>query len=827
MTATGPDLPAGGLTRITDANGYYVFSNLSAGTFTIVVALDTGDLPAGYDSSTGGATATVTVADDAIIDTVDFGFYTQASIGDFVFDDLNGDGDWDPGEPGIEGLTVTLDDGGSQVTTTTGTGATAGEYDFTGLEPGTYTVTVDTAGFPAGTVTTLDGAAPSVTVASTDDVDTADFGYLFPATFGDFVFHDLNGNGLFDAGEPGIDGVDLTLTSPVLGAPITTTTSGGGNYLFSGLEPGPYTVTLDTATLPTGYALSTGGNTITQAIVSGTNFLDADFGADTTADIGDFIFHDLNADGSWDSGEPALAGVEVTLTGGGLVIPLTDTTDATGNYLFADLDPGSYTVTVDTATLPAGYVVTAGTDQQSTTIVSDADDLTLDFGYATTTGIGDYVYDDLNGDGIQNDGPAATVGIENADVTITGTSPGASHAGGFTIQTDADGGYLFDNLVPGTYTVSIAMTGVLAGAANTEGGTTQTITVESDTPDLDVDFGVTFPTGIGDLVFDDADGDGVFDAGENGISGVTVTLTGGGLVTPLVDVTDIDGLYSFPGLAPGTYIVTLTATDLPTGVVNTLGGTSQSSTITSGNGDDTVDFGFYVPSSVGDFVFNDLDGDGVQDPGDAGIDGVTITLYSGSSAIPANQVATVDTAGGGVYSFDDLAPGTYTVEIDTADLTAGSTITTAGGSTTYTTTLTSGNDDLALDFGVAEPITIGDFVFDDVDGDGVFDVGEPGIDGVDVTITGTTAGASYPGGFTVTTVDGDYQFTGLLPGDYDVVVDGSTVPAAMVASSATTVSGTYESGDDVDTVDFGFVTPVSIGDFVFDDLDADGVVRYW
>ena len=212
VTATGPDLPAGGLTRTTDANGHYLFSNLSAGTFTIAVALDTGDLPAGYDSSTGGATATVTVADDAIIDTVDFGFYTQASIGDFVFDDLNGNGSFDAGEPGIEGLTVTLDDGGTAVTTTTGTGATAGEYDFTGLEPGTYTVTVDTAGFPAGTVTTLDGAAPSVTVASTDDVDTADFGYLFPATFGDFVFHDLNGNGSFDAGEPGIDGVDVTLT---------------------------------------------------------------------------------------------------------------------------------------------------------------------------------------------------------------------------------------------------------------------------------------------------------------------------------------------------------------------------------------------------------------------------------------------------------------------------------------------------------------------------------------------------------------------------------------------------------------------------------------
>ena len=164
--------------------------------------------------------------------------------------------------------------------------------------------------------------------------------------------------------------------------------------------------------------------------------------------------------------------------------------------------------------------------------------------------------------------------------------------------------------------------------------------------------------------------------------------------------------------------------------------------------------------------------------------------------------------------------GTYTVEIDTGDLATNATITT--GTTTITTALTSGSDALTLDFGVAAPVTIGDFVFDDLDGDGSFDVGEPGIDGVDVTITGTTSGASHAGGLTVPTVAGFYEFTNLLPGGYTVVVDTATVPVGMMASSATTVSGLYESGDDVDSVDFGFVDPVSVGDFVFDDLDGDG-----
>jgi hypothetical protein len=51
---------------------------------------------------------------------------------------------------------------------------------------------------------------------------------------------------------------------------------------------------------------------------------------------------------------------------------------------------------------------------------------------------------------------------------------------------------------------------------------------------------------IGGTVFVDVDGDGSFDGGtEIGIDGVTVTLTGDSLATPLVDVTSAGGLYAF------------------------------------------------------------------------------------------------------------------------------------------------------------------------------------------------------------------------------------------------------------------------------------------
>lgn len=813
------------LTRTTDANGYYLFSNLDADTYDVTVSLATGDLPVGYDSSTGGATQTITVAADQSIDTGDFGFYTPGTIGDVVFNDLNGDGDQDVGEPGIENVTVTLDNGSTVVTVNTGSGATAGEYDFTNVEPGSYTVSVNTSGFPAGTVTSLDGSA-AIVLESTDDFDDADFGYVYPATFGDFVFHDLNNSGTFDAGEPGINGVELTLTNPALAVPLTDTTQNGGQYLFADLEPGTYTVTLNTATLPAGYIVSTGSTTDTAVVSSGTAYLDGDFGARTTADIGDFVFHDLDADGTFDSGEPALSGVEVTLTGGNLAAPLTDITDGSGNYLFADLDPGSYTVTVTTATVPAGYLVTAGNDTRSTTLVSDSDDLSLDFGYATTASIGDYVWDDLNGDGLQNDGLASVVGIESVDVTISGTSAGASHAGGFTQQTDADGGYLFDNLAPGTYEVSIALTGVIAGAANTGPGVvsptavTQTISVASDQDVDTTDFGVYEPADIGDLLFDDLNADGDRDAGEPGLNGVNVTLNGttaAGAIVP-VTMSTVGGAYTFSDLAPGSYTVTLNTSDLPTGWVNTLGGTSQATTIISGADDLTLDFGFFTPAALGNLVFDDLDGDGTRDAGDLGIDGVTITLYSGATALAANQLGTDNTSGGGIYNFTGLLPGTYTVEIDTADLDANATITTAGGSTTFTTTLTSGETDDTLDYGVANPVSVGDLIFEDLNGNGSFDSGEPAIadaTGITIDLTGDDTN-------TVSTTNGSYSFGNLLPGSYTVAIDLPTVPAGYTATTPTTFSDTYESGDAVTDLDFGFVRPAGLGDFVFDDLDGDG-----
>lgn len=74
-----------------------------------------------------------------------------------------------------------------------------------------------------------------------------------PATIGDFVWKDLNGNGRQDDGEPGLANVTVKLTSSN-GTVQTKTTNANGAYSFGGLLPGTYTVSFTT---PAGYVPAT------------------------------------------------------------------------------------------------------------------------------------------------------------------------------------------------------------------------------------------------------------------------------------------------------------------------------------------------------------------------------------------------------------------------------------------------------------------------------------------------------------------------------------------------------------------------------------------
>lgn len=148
-------------------------------------------------------------------------------------------------------------------------------------------------------------------------------------------------------------------------------------------------------------------------------------------------------------------------------------------------------------------------------------------------------------------------------------------------------------------------------------------------------------------VFNDLDFDGIFDAGEPGIPGVTVTLSTG----PQTQ-TDANGDYSFINLPPGDYYVNETNLD---GWTST---TSDSVQVTLDmNEDEMVNFGDAQVGEIKGTVWNDADKDGIWDSNEVGIWGVTVSLYDASN----NFVAETTTDYDGNYIFENLIPGDYTV----------------------------------------------------------------------------------------------------------------------------------------------------------------------
>jgi protocatechuate 3,4-dioxygenase beta subunit len=511
LDLTGTDVNGNPVAKntTTDADGLYLFDNLAPGTYTVAVTnpgggyIATIPLAGGNTAKDSNPTPTGTTpaflpsgAEDR---TLDFGFYQFAALGDFVWNDLNANGQQDGGEPGIPGVPVNLtgtDGQGNFVTGTTTTDAD-GKYLFPDLVPGTYQVSFPTL---PGFVRTGANVGNDATDSDADDLTlgvtgnytlvsgqtdlTVDAGYYQLVKVGDFVWDDTNANGIQDGGEPGINGVTLTLTGTTgAGAAVTlkTTTAGNGGYLFDNLVPGTYTVAVDAGNFAgagalVGYLASptgAGGNpaldsnpsptgTTPAALPGGSQDLTLDFGFYKTVRVGNFVWHDVNANGRQDAGEPGIGGVELKLYDANDNLVGTDTTDADGLYLFDGLKPGAYTVKIQTA-LPTGYdkasptaafvPVPFGTDVDSnesptTTafLPGGTEDLTRDFGYYKLAALGDFVWSDKNANGVQD---AGELGIPNVTVNL-------KDAGGAVIATtttDANGLYLFPGLTPGTYSV--------------------------------------------------------------------------------------------------------------------------------------------------------------------------------------------------------------------------------------------------------------------------------------------------------------------------------------------------------------------------------------
>ncbi|MEI8167396.1 MAG: SdrD B-like domain-containing protein, partial [Chloroflexales bacterium] len=588
--------------------------------------------------------------------TWDAGLRASTAVGNYVWVDQNQNGLQDePASAGVNGVTVTLHLSDTTPLSTTVTAndplGQPGYYVFDGLTPSTsyYVEFTKPSGFSfttafTGTNKTLDSDADTATgrtaaftlTANTFDT-TRDAGLIAPTgvlRLGNLVWRDLNNNGRYDpaAGEYGLNGVRLNLYRDANGNNLadpgenlgSTTTANRlgqpGWYEFANLAAGDYIVALD----PRNFAPD-------GALVG----LRTSTGNEPTPDPD----NNRNNDDNGDMGATMIASQAITLKSG--TEPTDDGDDADGNQ-------------------------------------------TLDFGLIGAASLGNYVWFDSNANGLQDAGEPPVSGVTVELLDALGTAI-------LTTTTDSLGTYGFSELISGTYqvrfsnlpashsfTTVVTSTDTLNSDPDPVISTTALITITTNQIDLNWDAGLVAPrASLGDRVWDDQNRDGVQDAGEPGLNGVTVALYRADdtlvLTTTTATLTGTDGLYSFTNLPPGDYYVVfgpppagyaptlqnVIADDTRDSDADVVTRRTAVTTLAPGENDPSWDMGVYTFASIGDRVWNDFNRNGLQDGSEVGVSGVAVRLYEPGGNQP---VASTTTNASGYYSLTGLIPADYYLE---------------------------------------------------------------------------------------------------------------------------------------------------------------------
>ncbi len=504
------------------------------------------------------------------------------------------------------------------------------------------------------------GVAPPVTLLPSEINRSVDAGLYCPSALGDTVWNDTNKNGLQDNlnqanGEQGINDLTVQLydcsnnplkTTSTGPAPATATppqvAGGAGWYGFSDLAPGCYQVKF---TPPANFTFSPqnqGGSIVLDSnpnpatgitgqitLATGTYNPTLDAGVyelppPQNSSLGNFFWHDLNANGIQEPNEPGINNVLVTLLNGScqpLTPPITKITDSNGLYQFSNLQAGNYCEQFGKPTnfcqfgssmpsfspekapgsTPANDSdadLTTGQTGQIMLPVNTYDD-TWDAGVYCPAQLGNFVWQDCNQNGIQDDAiiPGCTYGGGYPNVTVRlldcSGNPVTDLNGNSSVTTAANGLYTF--LVnPGRYSVEfvkpngtvfttpyVGSNPTIDSDANPTTGRTECTLVPSNTNNDTLDAGVYTPTQPKVTLKKFTNG---YD-GDNASGNPTITPPNGPSVPGDNQLAEV----AVGGTVIWTYQVTNTGNEpLANIVVTDPRATAQNATIDCGNGTNTI-----------------------------------------------------------------------------------------------------------------------------------------------------------------------------------------------------------------------------------------------
>ena len=723
MNGTGRSILA---SAQTDASGAFVFEGVRPGSYKLRV-----DAPEGYvfsgmaeggaltlESADGarGYSVGFTLSGGARVENAGFGLLTQGKISGVIWTDADYDGRMGEQEAGLRGAQVELlgADGEAAAQMLT---ARSGAFEFEGLMPGDYALRVT---LPEGYVfTAADGDSiaprtdsPSV-VLPLEALEMG--GAMTELRVGALQLSSLSGVAWLDADDDGrrqndsegMPGVRVTLTvlsGADMGTIRETVTDDTGAYRFDGVAPGE--VRLGFA-LAEGYAFARGasgtrrvsivpqadaltGESEALTVISGENQTELDCGVVGVGVVSGVVWEDDAYNGRMDHSDRGVQGAQMALLDAKTGETVRETvTGGDGAYAIDFVRMGEYVLRV---TLPDGMIFTC--DGESAVPMSDSREgstqsfaLTmgesrenLNIGAIVPASVSGFVRIDENEDGTAEEGDDGL-----PDVSVTLMQGGTAVA---TASTDEHGAYTLRNLRPGSYRLRVTLpvdalfsenTPLRTVGSDAQEGETGTVTLSMG-EDRQMDtIAAVLASSIAGIAWSDDDADGRIDAGEPGLTDVTVELLSGGEVVARTQVTE-DGVYAFALLRSGRYQVRFTlpedmllcdqaegrySSSCP--VVPGHVGTTDEFALSMGENRADVNVGGIYPGEIGDSVWLDVNGNGLQDYREPLLSGVRVTLLKKNAAGAFEEIAAMESDEYGYYHFRELRPGDYILRVDTAD----------------------------------------------------------------------------------------------------------------------------------------------------------------
>ncbi len=767
--------------------------------------------------------------------TWDAWIYELASIWNYVWLDENANWIQDVSENWIANVEVQLLNISSVIVSTGSTNA-SWAYLFDNLVPQNYFIKIITPNWyvispqDSWTDDTIDSDINSTTwetqitdLESWENDMTWDAWIYELASIWNYVWSDTNADWIQDIWESWIANVVVKLISSTWAELSSTTTSSTWAYLFDNLAPWDYSIEV---VKPTWYSFSPQNTTwtwtdsdvdistwktINTTLSNDENDMSWDAWVYESASIWDRVWLDKNADWIQDVWEIWIENIEIRLLNSSGAVVSTGSTDVNWDYNFENLVPWDYEIEF---VKPTNYEVSPKNSGTNINVDSDADlasnfktglttlvgwenDLSWDLGLYEFASVWNIVWLDKNANWIQDiwETWVANVVVKLLSSTWAELS---------TTTTSTGWLYKFENLIPADYTIEVIKptwyeisfqdiwSDIWDSDIDLVTWKTININLESWEYDPTWDAWIYELASIWNIVWLDENADWIQNTWEIRVANVTINLLSSIWTVLQTTTTNTGWLYKFENLIPDPYRIELVVPtwyeisyqdiwtdDAIDSDINLVSKQTIITELESWEDDITWDAWIYEFASLWDRVWHDLNANWIQDSWEVWVENVVVNLLDKNS----NQIATTTTGSGGIYSFGDLIPEEYKVQIivpnnyflSPKDSTTNNDIDSDIDPITGISEdkiLISNEDYLGLDAWIYMKVELWNYVWHDENKDGIQDIWEDPIENAIVKLFDNNGNFLAD---TTTNTGWLYLFQDLIPSEYIVLFQAPIV----------------------------------------------------